>query len=227
MVISDTHKFIFLRVPKNASTSLATFFVKGYCYSDKDVYTKIGDSQIQSKNISQSTVNKYRKHHRFIHLTLNEIIQNKIVDESYARKCKIIGCLRDPLDRQLSLYFFKKRGNKSTSPEEFQKIFSKGYCEDDDNNQILQSQYLKIGDQSVGEWWLYENLNNHLTEFQKQFPLNQNIELPTYKSSFRKSIDKQEQIDYYYNEEVKNAVLDYYAEDVDLYQRLKNVRKKT
>lgn len=224
MVISDDHKFIFLRVPKNASTSLATFFVKSYCHSKKDIYTGIGDSRIRSKNIPQITVEKYRKHHRFIHLTLNEILQNKIVSEKYARSCRIIGCIREPLDRQLSLYFFIKRGTGSASPDEFRKMFKNGYCENDENNKLLQSQYLKIGDQSVGEWWLYEELSERLSQFQQECPPIENVELPTYKTSFRKTVDKQEQIDYYYNEEVKNAVLDYYAADVDLYRRLKSVR---
>lgn len=224
MVISDDHKFIFLRVPKNASTSLATFFVNGYCHSNKDIYTSIGDSKVQNKNIPSSVLHDYRKQHRFIHLTLNEIINNKIITEQYARSCKIIGCLRDPLDRQLSLYFFKNRGRGNPSPEEFRREFKNGYSLSDENNQIRQCDYLKIGDQSVGEWWLYDDLNTHLEEFQKQYSSSKNVELKTYKSSFRKKVDKQEQIDYYYNEEVKNAVLNYYAEDADLYQRLKSVR---
>jgi len=224
MVISDTNRFIFLRVPKNASTSLATFFVKGYCDSKNDAYTSIGDSRIQSKNIPQNVINKYRNDYRFIHLTLNEILHNRLIDESYARSCKIIGCLREPLDRQLSLYFFKKRGKGSPSPKEFREMFCNGYCRDDSNNRILQSQYLKIGDQSVGEWWLYEDLDERLFQFQQQYSAIKNIELPTYKSSFRKEVDKQEQIDYYYDEKTRNVVLDYYAPDVDLYKRLKNVR---
>ena len=224
MVISDQHKFIFLRVPKNASTSLATFFVKGYCHSPNDIHTGIGDSKISSKNINLSLQEKYRKHHRFIHLTLNEIINNQVITESYARRCKIIGVIRDPLDRQLSLYFFKRRGKGDTTPNGFRSMFRNGYCEDDNNNHILQSDYLKIGDQSVGEWWLYDDLDKHLAEFKSQYPLPNNIELPTYKSSFRKSVDKAKQLDEYYDDATRDAVLDYYARDVDLYERLKNVR---
>ena len=227
MVISDTHRFIFLRVPKNASTSLATFFVMNYCSSRDDVYTGIGDSRIQSKNIPQNVLNKYRQDYRFIHMTLNEILQNNLVSESYARKCKTIGVLRDPFDRQLSLYFFKKRRRGDPSPDEFRKMFRNGYCEDDSNNRILQSQYLKIGDQSVGEWWLYEDLNQHLAEFQREHSTGVAIDLPHYKSSFRKTFDKQKQIEYYYDDKTRNAVLDYFGDDVDLYQRLKSVRKET
>lgn len=222
MVICKEKKFIFLRVPKNASTSLATFFVKGYCGTD-DIYTGIGDSSVARHNIPDIVYRKYREGYRIIHLTLNEILQNKLIDESFARKCKLIGVLREPFDRQLSLYFFKKK-NKRTNPEEFRKMFRNGYCEGDLNNKILQSDYLKIGDQSVGEWWIYEKLNEHLSEFQKHYPADNNIELPQYKSSFRKTVDKQALIDEYYDDETKQAVAEYYAADIDLYKRLKSVK---
>lgn len=221
MVICKSNKFIFLRVPKNASTSLATFFIKGYC-GKNDIYSGIGDSKIKKHNFPDSVHSKFRKGYRMIHMTLNEIIDNKIIDESFARECKIIGVLRDPFDRQLSLYSFKNRG-KTLSPEHFRDCIQNGYLEGDLNNQIPQSEYLKIGDESVGEWWLYENLNDHLAEFQKQYPTNNDIELPHYKSSFRKNIDKQEQIDYYYNEQTKNAVKEYFAADFELIERLKSV----
>ena len=222
MVICKSQRFIFLRVPKNASTSLATFFIRGYC-DQNDTYTRVADSGINGNKISEDLRNKYRKHFRIIHLTLNEIIQNKIVDEKFARSCKMIGVLREPLDRQLSLYFFKTR-SASQSPEGFRKMFRNGCCEDDLNNEILQSDYLKIGDQSVGEWWLYENLNERLAEFQSQYQPKKNVELPTYKSSFRKNIDKQKLIDEYYDDETREAVLTYYEADVKLYERLKGVR---
>ena len=54
--------------------------------------------------------------------------------------------------------------------------------------------------------------------------MTRTIDLPHYKSSFRKNVDKQEQIDYYYNDEVKNAVREYYAEDFEIIERLKNVK---
>lgn len=221
MVICKSQKFIFLRVPKNASTSLATFFVKGYCDKD-DIYSGIGDSSVSRQNIPDSIHTKYRKGYRIIHLTLNELIQNQLIDESFARDCRIIGVIRDPFDRQLSLYSFKNRGKGNNSPEDFRRMFRNGYCDDDLNNRIPQSDYLKIGDESVGEWWLYDDLNEHLKTFQAKYPMTRTIDLPHYKSSFRKNVDKQEQIDYYYNDEVKNAVREYYAEDFKIIERLKN-----
>lgn len=222
MVICKERKFIFLRVPKNASTSLATFFVQGYCDSN-DIYTGIGDSKITRQNIPDAVHSKYRQGYRIIHLTLNEILHNNLLDESFARQCKIFGVLRDPFDRQLSLYFFKNRRRGNVSPKGFRQMFRNGYCNGDLNNQILQSDYLKIGDQSVGEWWLYDTLNQHLAEFQQQYPPTTNVDLPQYKSSFRKSVDKQALIDEYYDDETRQAVAEYYANDIDLYQRLKNV----
>ena len=221
MVICESQKFLFVRIPKNASTSLATFFVQGYCNS-KDKYTGIGDAGIKTQNVDQNIVNQYKLGYRFIHLTLNEIIDNGLISQSQISDMKVFGCIREPFDRQLSLYFFKKRQSKHTSPHEFQNMFRNGYCEGDNNNKILQSEYLTIRNENVGEYWLYDNLNQHLKTFQSQFNAINQISLPQYKSSMRKTLDKNELIEQYYNQSTRDAVMKYYEKDFELYEKLKN-----
>lgn len=215
MVISDSNNFIYIRVPKNASTSLATFFVKNYC-NVNDKWTAVGDSGLKTNNISSDVVSKHRKQYRFIHLTLNEIIQEGIVTEEDARSKRVIGVIRNPLERQLSLYFFLNRQSAGTATvSQFRSIMQKGFYESDGSNHILQTDYLKIGDESVGEFWKYDQLDDHIQEFVQQhykpaYPIS------SYKSNFKPK-DK-DLINEYYDAATRKAVEEYFAQDFEVYE---------
>lgn len=221
MVICESNGFIFLRIPKNASTSLATYLIKEYC-NKTDTYTGVGDSGITKQNVPDGIISKYRIGYRFIHLTLNELVQNKLITEEKIRNMKVYGVIREPLDRQLSLYFFKKRSRANYNPDDFRMLFQNGYCESDQNNRILQSEYCKLGTEDVGHYWLYDKLNEALNQFKQIFPPQNDIGVPTYKSSLRQSYNKQDLIDEYYDQKTKDAVLKYYEKDFELYERLRN-----
>mgnify|MGYP000282734717 CR=1 FL=1 len=133
MVICNTHNFIYLRVPKNASSSLAEFFVRNYCHSNdaytqyatqpdhlrQDRWTEVNDCQIPSYNIPMKTMRKYMDRYRFIHLTLAEIVGEGLVREMDLPHKRVISVIRDPLMRQLSLYFWLKRNQlRAPSAEE-------------------------------------------------------------------------------------------------------------
>ena len=105
MVVSHSNNFIFLRVPKNASSSLAEFFVRNCCDSS-DQYTAVNDCGILNQNIPSQVLSIYRHQSRFIHLTLDELVSNDIVTLDKAKSMTKIMVLRNPFDRQLSLYFF-------------------------------------------------------------------------------------------------------------------------
>ena len=217
-MICESGRFIFIRIPKNASTSLATYFINAYC-DEGDSYTPINDAGIRSQNFSEDLIKKYRLGYRFIHLTLNELIDNEIISEKSVSDKRVIGCLREPLDRQLSLFFFRNRRG-DTSVSTFRDVFKDGTCRGDTNNFILQSDYLKIGDTNVGEFWLYENLNEHLSKFKSDVEPRKSVDLPVYKSSHRKNLDKQNLIDEYYDQATLDAVHRYYEKDFELYESL-------
>lgn len=219
MVICDSHGFAFIRVPKNASTSLATFFVKNYC-GPNDKYTSIGDSGVKMHNIDPRIQQVYRHQYRFIHLTLNEIISEKVISAEDARSKRIIGVLRDPLDRQLSLYFFLNRGDRrNASPADFRRMFKMGHSSTDESNRIKQVDYLKIDDKPVGEWWLYDDLDEHINRFIKEMGVTIRHPMQTYKGQFR---PKGDLIDEYYDKQTRDAVMEYYAEDYELMEKLRD-----
>lgn len=217
MVISHTNKFIFTRVPKNASTSLATFFVQNYC-SAEDVYTRIHDSDTRDNNVPDRLISSFWKDHRFIHLTLQELVDKHILDIFTIAEYKTFGVIRCPYERQLSLYFFRQR-NSSAPIAKFRLDMIDGFHRDDANNPILQSDYLKVDGIQLGEYWLYDNLNNHIDQFikEKGKPKHQ---LNSYKSQFKPK--DQDLINQYYDDKTREAVYNYYKADFDLIEQLRD-----
>jgi len=223
MVICDKRPFIFLRIPKNASTSLAALFVRNFC-GPRAKHTQINDAGIGNKNVPGEVLQKYKPGYRWIHLTLNELVENDLVSEQAAQNSTVVGCIREPFERQLSLYFFRKKiaGNRPVSVEEFRRRFSEGYCDNDLNNRFRQSDYCKLSDQDVGNYLLYERLDQDLRDFLTKHEVINNMQLPTYKRSGNKMPQLVEQ---YYDQKTRDAVMKYYEKDFELYERLKNADK--
>jgi len=126
----------------------------------------------------------------------------------------VINIIRDPFERQLSLYFWKQRGNRS--PEDFRKQFKNGYHANDVSNKITQYDYGCVAGEHVAKCWLYDDIERHLQQFCSDRNLP-NTSLNTYKSTVSDKKDMS-----YYDEETYAAVAEYYAKDIELYNRLKN-----
>lgn len=223
MVICNSHNFIFLRIPKNASTSLATFFVKNYC-DGSDIYTGINDSKTKAQNVPNEVIEKNRKQYHMIHMTLQELIDENLVSRDRAKQMEIIGVLRNPLERQLSLFFFKKNRYSSHSPREFREAYSQGMSKDDINNQIRQVDYLKIDGEPVGNFWAYEDIQSKLDDFVSRYGVDIKHPLQTYKSQF-KPTDHEKLIEDYYDDYTRDKVLEYYKDDWELYQEISSKNK--
>ena len=207
MVISHTQNLIFLRVPKNASTSIAHHFIKGSDPSE-DRWTELADAGIRHNRIPKQLLHKYAYQYHHTHLTLQEILDSELITESQAREMRKIVVIRDPLHRQLSLYFFLCR-NRSKSPEEFRAMFSQGKCKLDTNNGITQSTYAKLHGEIAPnvDFWKFDDVNKKLSNLQ------------TFKSGYRPKALSSLVMEYY-DEPTRRAVLDYYREDLDLYLTL-------
>lgn len=221
MVICKKHKFIFLRIPKNASTSLAAFFVNNFC-DNNDIYTYIGNAGIRATNVDEAVMAKYKKDHRIIHMTLNEIVDENIIGPDFVMESDVIGVMRNPLERQLSLFFFLSKEFKlnNTSVSEFRKQFKNGCHISDPNNKITQADYLKLGDDMVGKFWLYEDIQENLKQFVESRGVKVTEGLKNYKSNYRDRRDDA-LIDEYYDDATRKAVESYYEEDFEIYRMLK------
>lgn len=219
MVFSESNNFLFLRVPKNASTSLGSFFAKNLATGPKDIYTKISDAGVTNKNFPERVRIKHANQHHFIHMTLQELVDDGVIKESDLKGKKVITVIREPLERQLSLYFFKRK-NMGVSPEDFRRHMKNGYYEGDGSNFILQSDYGVLNGKDYAEPWLYENLEAHLAEFLGEIGYWGGPPLPRYKASFKPKAENDELIRSFYDEKTKEAVLSYYTKDIEVRERL-------
>lgn len=211
MVICEKHKFIFLRIPKNASSSLAEFFVNNFC-EKSDTWTEVNDCGIRDNNIDPILIRKYRHQYRFIHLMLQELVGNKVITTKDVDNKQIISVLRNPHMRQLSLYFFLKRG-QGKSVDEFRHIFREGKHETDTSNSILQVDYAKLDGVDRGTWWSYNKLDQELANFCKEKGIGQGIKLKKFKGGYTpKQIELFEQ---YYDQKTIDAVKKYYEKDFE------------
>ena len=215
MVISHTNDFIFLRIPKNASTSVATFLINNFCDPKIDKWTKINDSGKGNNNITENQIAPYKAQYQFIHMRLQEIVEQGILTEEQAILMNNIGIVRDPLDRQLSIYFFLNRG-KSKNVNAFREMFKDGSHPSDPRNGILQSKYFELfGVDRAKTWWLYDDLNNEIAKFAKD-----RVDLPTYKTNYKPKDENL--IEQYYDQKTKDAVMKYYEKDFELIDSLRN-----
>lgn len=220
MVVSHSNNFIFLRVPKNASSSLAEYFVRNFC-DFNDQYTAVNDCAINNYNVPAALIAKYRHQSRFIHLTLQELIDNDIVTEEKARNMKKIIVMRDPLHRQLSLYFFLCKMKRSKpNVLHFREVFKGGKHESDTNNAILQLDYVKICGQLRGdiEIWPYHDLDYQIENFSKDHDIKHRIK--NHKSNVRPNQQIQDLVSEYYDDATIRAVREYYREDVEALELL-------
>lgn len=214
MVICDKYNFNFIRIPKNASSSLAHFFVKNCC-NQRDIYTEVNDAGIANNNVPHNIVLKYKNQYRFIHLTLQEIIDNGLINKSDAIKSTNIGVIRNPFDRQLSLYFFLNRKTGNNSPDQFREHFKNGYHYKDGSNHILQTNYLTVDGDDRGEWWSYDNLDQHINGFIKRNNISVNTDLQQFKSEMKPK--NATLFDQYYDQNTISAVRKYYEKDFEKY----------
>lgn len=220
MVICDQYNFTFVRIPKNASSSLSHFFVKNCC-NGRDIYTEVNDAGITNNNIPHNIILRYKNQYRFIHLTLQEIVDNGIISRSDAMKNTNIGVIRNPFERQLSLYFFLNRRTKNNSPEEFREHFKNGYHFKDGSNHILQTNYLRLDGSDLGEWWDYENLDSHINSFIKKKSIKVNTDLQKFKGSIKPKDNKI--FDQYYDGKTMDAVRKYYEKDFEKYHEVTGI----
>ena len=218
MIRSDTHKFIFLRVPKNASSSLAQWLIKNYTKS-QDVYTEVNDGGIPFQGDAAKLKSKYSKDSHFIHMKLQELYDEGIVTQEHLDSYETIAVIRNPFERQLSLHFFLSRIQKyQPSPQRFREDFKTGCHQTDTNNQILQSEYATVHGIDYASWWVYDNLNAHVKSFEKKHGAAN-----TPLGNLKAGITNYDLMEQYYDQKTRDAIRKYYESDFELYENLKNV----
>lgn len=224
MFICNSHNFVFLRIPKNASSSIAHYLVSELGNSNRDSWTEVNDrGGPNMNNVPENIKDKYREQFHYIHLLLQELIEENFINKQNATSMEKIGIIRNPLERQLSLFFFLNRNRRgNASVESFRHQFRNGCHENDKNNKYRQIEYLQI-DGELREnttWWKFEDLEARAIEFVRSKNPQAGIQIPRHKTNIRPKRDLNELIEHYYDDKTRTAVLDYYASDLKVYNNL-------
>lgn len=226
MYISHKYKFIFLRTPKTASSSLSEFLIKNVD-DPQAVYTEVDDTKIAG-TLDKSIVNKYRKDFKYFHFTLEDLVKENIITPQQIKNYKCFAVLRDPIDRQKSFYYFYKKWRKEcknvpASLEEYKRMAPEGYFLREPNSEILQSSFLEYNGQLCGEYWLYENIDEELDRFVKEYGIQVKHPLPKHKTKFRTNRENEINFDYQSLQKMKNI----FEKDFNLYTKVKTNHVKT
>lgn len=218
MYLSHKYKFLFLRTPKTASSSLSDFFIRNID-DPNAIYTEVEDSKLPG-TLSEEIVGKYRPY-AFYHFTLDQLITEGVITEEQAREYNCFALLRDPIERAKSFYYFYKKFRSPGRPaslDEYKAWTHNGIFNNDANSAIRQTDLLKIKGESVGRYWLYENLEQELFDLMYGLKIEVKHPLPQHKTDTRKA--KKNEIEF--DDHCLNGLQSHFREDFDLYEKLKN-----
>lgn len=217
MYLSHKYKFLFLRTPKTASSSLSDFFIRNIDDPDA-IYTEVEDSNLPG-TLSESIVGKYRPY-AFYHFTVQQLIDEGVLTEDQAREYYCFALLRNPIDRAKSFYYFYKKFRSPHTPadlNEYKSWVHNGVFDNDQNSAIVQTDLLKIRGELIGEYWLYEDLSTRLEYFMEHVlsvPIR--FPLPQHKTDTRKNRDNEIMFD----EETLRDLEVHFKNDFDMYLEL-------
>jgi hypothetical protein len=212
MIYIKRLNFCFIRVPKNASSTIMHYLYQNACDQKKDIITH-GFTEYPERI---SFINCPRLEHSHIDAQFAIDKLNIPLDS------KFVGVIRNPLEKQLSLYMFRILNNiygVKPSPEHFRSMLDNGELKDTRPWQIQhQHTFLKYNENNIGTWWLYDNIDDHLFEFMKEYDITERIPLQKLNASpgIKKNL-----IDIFYDSDTKAQAMKAFKKDIELYEKAK------
>lgn len=217
MILSHKHKFIFIKTPKTAGTSIEIALSR-FC-GDKDIITPIAppeDEQIRSdlgyrgpQNYMRSTLDNIPddlppdKPHFFNHITGPQIrsrIPEKIWN-NYFKFCVV----RNPWDQLVSHYFWLIRKKPYETFHDY--MMAREYV-----RLAKKGAYFEDGNIIVDKVCRFEYLTSELEDVRLKLKLPEKLDLPRAKSGTRpKGVPYQE----YYDTETMAMVAEHYSQVID------------
>ena len=197
----------FIRIPKNASSSVVWFLYNNVC-TEEDTFSRISKVFGIGKSVNGPDLANS-------HADATYLINNDIVPAS----ASFLGVIREPLERQLSLYLFRIRdgnyGLQKPSPEHFRSLLINGILPD--SPQQMQSQSSFIPSNLKRTFWLCDRLDYHLQDF----CLEHNIITEKPLQILNKSPGNTKKlVNVFYNAYTKKQVEHTYYDDFQLYYSL-------
>ena len=223
MYLSHKYKFLVLRTPKTGSSSLSEFLIKNIDDPDA-IYTEIDDTGIPG-TLDEAIVNRNRPF-KYFHFSLNDLIREKVITPDIIKNYRCISVLRNPVDRQKSFYYFMKKWwapNTVATLEEYKSFSPDGYSLRREYNTMLkQTDLLMYEGRLHGEFWLYQNLDEHVIDFMNDIGVAIKHPMPTHKSGFRKDREAEIQFD----DQVMNSLRNHFKLDFEVYEKMTNKLEK-
>lgn len=213
MIYVKRLNFCFIRVPKNASSTIMHYLYQNVCDQKEDIITR-GFTDYPARILC---INCPRLEHSHID-TQFAIDKLKILPDA-----RFVGVIRNPLERQLSLYMFRILKNiygAKPSPEHFRSMLDNGELKDDQPWQTQhQHTFLEYDGNTIGEWWSYDNVDQHLSEFMKEHGIVERVPLQKLNASPGTKTDL---IDIFYDADSKARAMKAFAKDIELYEKVKS-----
>ncbi len=229
MIISHSHRFIFIKSEKTAGTSLEAA-LSGFCSGD-DIVTPINDYR-HNRDENGRFIHNAMNADEFIALDLPNLqhvdaitIKGMVPADVWSNYFKI-SIARNPWDRTISDFFWKYRQDPALQPRKRfyhylrlpayemkgpRKLLKKFINSDEF---VSNDRYYTINDQLCVDYVIrYENLLNDVTDVCKRVGLPP-IELPHLKTGFRQ---KRHHYSEYYDDESRQIVADKHQNDIRLF----------
>lgn len=212
MIHLKRYKWIYINVPKTGSESMRKFILENRLLQPEDQFSKYNTPLgIKTQNIPS-------EHQNHSHMDVNYIRKHGIsnlVDK------RIVGVIRDPIERLLSLYFYRIRGRRYENPgiADFRQRAASGIIKDYKNQMQLQHTFLELDGVNIGEWWCYDFLEKHIQhDLIEYYGMKELLPIPHENRSVEEGRTK-DFIDQFYDEDTRHAVETYWKKDIDLYER--------
>ena len=200
VLISHRKKFIYIKNKKVAGTTIEIFFEK-YCTDPNKEYVANHSTPtiISNYGIIGSRLKKDSKYNN--HINAEKIVKyiGKDIFNSYFKFCVV----RNPFDKMVSLYFYKKANEKMS----FKEFCKKRNCRNIER--------YKINNKLVCDFYIrYENLNEDIEKVCKILNIEYDEKLiGSYKSEFREERNYRK----FYDEETKEIVYEKHKEEFEFF----------
>jgi hypothetical protein len=215
MYISHKYKMIFVRTPRAAGSSICKFLIDNID-DPEAIYTPVEDDNMLG-TVSEELLDKHRPYD-FYGLGLEDLINEGLVTKEQVEDYTCFCILRDPIERQKSLYYqlkYMRTPQEDPSLTEYKAWTNNGYSMNHPNDTITQYDRLRVNGKIMGQYWLYEYIDYHLKDLFEDKGIRQLSGMPRFKLRYRR--DK----DFDFDLGTVNKIRKHFKEDFNLYSRLR------
>jgi hypothetical protein len=219
MYISHKYKICFVRIPKTACSSITEYLIRNIP-DHEAVHSGVDDVAMKS-TLGKNPIRRPIMANKYVHYTLQDIVKDGFIKENQLKDYTIFGVIRDPVDRQMSMYYFRKKWDRKTKPslQDYKNITINNCAMkiNPDATGKIQTDFLTYKGQPYGKFLLFDNIEEELDKFMKARSMPTGFKLPKHKSGNRKP--KQSEI--VFDDEVLNSIKMHYTKDYIMYNQLK------